>query len=136
MNKMITFRLELSQDDLAQEEDLATSGEGLTIQSIEAAQTQPGSSLDEAMFVETVAVVAVASIAMIAKRLVENWLRSKEEGVQIDLRQDPPLFSKIANVPRGFVLVIDKDGKATPHQANYEKSEDVIPLLTQLLSGG
>jgi len=65
--------------------------------------------------------------------MVDHWLKSKEQGVQIDIREKPPAISKIAGVPMGFLVIINKDGHAETHRATYEKSEDLMPLLEKVL---
>ena len=129
MDEPVRFRLELTQEDLDEERK---QDSGLTIEQVEETDDL-AAPFGRSRFVETVAVVAVATIAVLAERLVNHYLRSREEGVQIDLRKDPPAFSAIANVPRGFLVIIDRDGKATTQQADYDKPSDLIPLLQGLL---
>jgi len=49
----------------------------------------------------------------------------------IDLRTTPPTISDLNNIPRGFLIVIGVDGKATTRKVNYDKGED----LGQILAG-
>jgi hypothetical protein len=89
--------------------------------------------LKEAKFVELVVVGAVVSVTWLVKRITDHWLKKNEQGVQIDLRASPPVVSVVANVPQGFVVIIDKDGNASTKQAAYEKSEDINTWLQQTL---
>jgi len=94
-----------------------------------------GRGVSTAHFVEPVSLVATVTLAWLAKRLVDHWLKSKEQGVQIDLRVTPAAVSRIAGVPVGFVLVIAPDGTAKTIQATYEKPEDLLPVLQGIFAG-
>jgi hypothetical protein len=62
--------------------------------------------------VEPVGLVIAVTLSWLVARIVERWLREDEAGVLIDLRRSPALVSRVSRVPKGFVLVIDRDGKA------------------------
>jgi hypothetical protein len=130
MNPTFEFRFEMTRDELESEKKDA----GLQPQTVEALPSPDG--LGEARFIETVAVIAVITVAALAKMIVEHWLKGREKGTQIDLRTKPPTISSIANIPRGFLVVIDKKGKAKTHKVDYQKSEDLNPLLTKILTMG
>ena len=126
MPDTISIQLETTEDLLKQDREAALDETELDIHSEKPLMdADDGSPLREAKFVETLAIVATVGITWIVKRIVDSWLKSHEQGVQIDLRTDPATMSVVANVPRGFVVLIDKDGKATTKQAEYEKVEDL-----------
>ncbi|WP_455203315.1 hypothetical protein [Kaarinaea lacus] len=93
----------------------------------------------EARFIEPItATIAVASVALLAERIVTHWLRSKEQGVEIDLRKKPALISRIAGTPMGFVMVIKPDGETQLMQVDYDNHSnlaDVIQSITKLFGG-
>jgi len=134
MSERVQFRLELSKSDLEEEKDAANKSGKMKIEKIESIEsTSNKKPLQDARFVEVLVLVGVSSVTYLAKRLVDHFLKKKEQGIQIDLQKDPPVISKIAGVPMGFVLIIDKKGKVTTHQAKYEKGEDLMPLLSTIL---
>jgi hypothetical protein len=133
MDEPIRLRLEMTQDDLAVEQQRADKH--LSVESV--SPMEPSSeALEEARFIETVVVIAAVTVGLIAKRIVDDWLKNKEQGLQIDTRTVPPTISMLANVPRGFLVLIGKDGSAEVHKAEYEKGEDLAPLLAQYLTQG
>jgi hypothetical protein len=93
----------------------------------------PDSPLVEARFVDPVTILVTATLALIAIRLVNHWLKSDERGVQIDLRTQPATISQLRNVPAGVLMIIDKDGKPSIHRENYDQPEDILPSLTKIL---
>ncbi|MGA9773836.1 MAG: hypothetical protein WBV94_32700 [Blastocatellia bacterium] len=126
MPDAISIQLETTKDLLKQDQEAAPDKTELEIHSENPlVDAGDGSPLKEAKFIETLAIVATVGITWIVKRIVDNWLKNHEQGVQIDLRTDPATISTVANVPRGFVVIIDRNGKATTKQAKYEKSEDL-----------
>ena len=133
MSEKISICFELSKKDF-DEEKKAAETDGIAIEKIEHIEPSSESDLEEARFVETLALVAVVTIPYIAKRLIDHWLKKKEQGIQIDLRKDPVNISNIANVPQGYVLIIEKDGTARTEQAKYDKPEDIVPLLQNILA--
>lgn len=136
MSDATTVRLETIASLLARDEKAARGKHDLDVRSREPVKAgETGSPLEEAKFVESVAVIAAVGIAWIAKRIVDDWLKSHEQGVQIDLRKDPAYVSVVANVPRGFVVIIAKDGTATTKEATYEKAEDLRGWLELALKG-
>ena len=84
-------------------------------------------------FIEPISIIVTVTLAWICKRLVDDWLKNKEKGVQIDLRQMPPIVSRIAGTPRGFLIVIDKNSNAKVHKAEYETAEELLPTIQALL---
>jgi hypothetical protein len=88
----------------------------------------------ESRFVDPVTLTISASLSLIAVRMVNAWLRSKERGVQIDLRKVPVEISRLESVPAGVIVVIDKSGKAKIHRQKYDKPEDLLPTLKDFLS--
>lgn len=101
-------------------------------------ELNPGTT--EARFIEPVtATILVASAALVAERIVNHWLRSKEQGVEIDLRKKPPRISRLAGTPMGFVMVIKPDGESQLMQAKYDNQSQlagVIESITKLVGGG
>ena len=43
---------------------------------------------------------------------------------------------KIAGVPVGFLVIINKDGLAETQKVTYDKPEDLMPFLKQILVTG
>lgn len=134
MISTINFRLEIAKADLMEEraavdvEDLCQLGEEKPISHPEAR------GIATAHFVDPVTLVGVVTLAWLAKRMVDHWLKSKERGVQIDLREKPPAISRIAGTPMGFLVIINKDGHPETHRATYHKPEDLMPLLGRILA--
>ena len=93
-----------------------------------------GVGLEPAQFIGSVCVIATVTLAWIAKRLVDEWLKNRQRGVLFDLRDRPPTISLIEGVPRGKVFVIHASGQQEVLELTYEKSEDLIPTLGRLLS--
>ena len=133
MANKIKIKVELTRAQLEEEKIFISGGDSLEIKDVESIKEFGNGLLEESMFVEPVTAVVVASVAVIAKRMVDDWLQSKEQGMQIDLRKDPPVFSRISNVPRGFVVIIDKEGNAKAEQAHYKSSKDLVPILSKLI---
>lgn len=129
MEQKIEFRLEMGREELEAERAIADKNEAYEIQDIESLADMGTPGLAEARFVDPVTAAAVVTVAMLTTRLVDHWLRGREQGVQIDLRQKPPVISRLAGVPLGFLVVINKDGTATTHQTDYANSSEMIPLL-------
>ena len=126
----IEVRLELERADLEREVQAGGAEQGVEFKTEEPIEPRPD-ALAEARFIEAVGVVAVMSLAWLAKRLVDDWLRDRERGVQIDMRTNPPTVSRIAGTPRGYVVLIDRNGNATAQQATFQKSEDLLPTLAK-----
>ena len=133
MSAEVTFRLEIGKAALAAEKGAAAPADAPQWGEATPLPVAPAAGLATAHFVEPVSIVAVASIAWLAQRLVNHWLKSEEQGVQIDLRDKPPVVSRIRGVPTGFLVIINPDGTAQTQQAAYEKPSDLAPLLAELL---
>jgi hypothetical protein len=129
----LELRIEMTRDDLEAEKLRAV--DRLATDRVERLGKQSVPGLEEARFVETVAIIGTVTIAMLARRLVDDWLKNRQQGVQIDLGTATPTVSTIANVPRGFVVIVDRDGKAQPYKLEYEKDVDLEPLLSKVLGG-
>lgn len=134
MSSTVNLRLDIPRADLVEErtavevEDSCQLGEAKPICHPE----QRG--ISTAHFVDPVTLMAVVTLAWLAKRLVDHWLKSKEQGVQIDLREKPPAISRIAGTPTGFLVIIHKDDHVETQKATYDKPEDLMPLLEQILA--
>lgn len=89
--------------------------------------------LAEARFVDPVTMTITLTLATLAVRLVNHWMKSSEAGVQIDLRTTPATISRLAGVPLGTLSIIHPDGTTTMHDEAYDDPEDVMGRLTPLL---
>jgi hypothetical protein len=127
-----TIRVSVVTTRAALEQDKEALGHELVIESILPFQAD-GSRLDRAHFVEAIAAVVGITIVALAKRIVEHRLTNSEQGVQIDTRTTPSTISYIANVPKGFIVIIDETGKPLVHQAKYESGADLERLLAVAL---
>ncbi len=127
----VAIRLEIERRDVQAEQE--ASAEEFTIERMEAAPRGSTSPVLEARFIEPVTLLAAVTLGWLAKRLVDHWLRDQERGVQIDLRTTPPTVSRIAGVPRGFLVIIDREGVARTEKTTYEQSEALVPVLQQLI---
>lgn len=87
----------------------------------------------KAGFVDPVTAVLTLSLATLGFRLFEYLRKKDERGIQIDLRTTPATVTDLANVPHGFVVIIDRDGKAKTERADYDKPEQMTELLAKLL---
>ena len=149
MTEQIAIRLVTTGEELDAEREAATA-ERYTLDDISPVALEPSGApsdetlaaslpapgLDEMRFVEPVTLVATITLATLAIRFANHWLRSKEAGVQIDLRTQPATVSRLAGTPSGFVVVLDANGNPSTVRAKYEKPEDLIPLLTEVFSAG
>lgn len=124
----IVFQLEIPREDLEEEQSIAEESENnYEIEVIE----------DSADFVPPVVVViATATLSVIAIRMATAWLHSKEKGMVIDVRTTPAKVVPVANVPKGSVITIDKDGNQTEKKLEYDKPEDLVPFLSTVFGSG
>jgi hypothetical protein len=128
MGQDVKFRIEMAREELSEAQTLGD----LVIESVTSLQTQ-SVGLEEARFIiDPVSVLVIASAATLIHYVVHYFLKAREQGLQIDLQTMPPTISFIANVPRGFVVIIDKSGKPTVHQGAYDKPEALAALLSPL----
>lgn len=135
MGKLVRIAIETTASDAKAEHVAARSDSNYVIENVEALARDPETPLQEARFVDPVTMTVTATLAVLAVRMVNHWLKSEERGVQIDLRTDPATISKLAGVPAGVIVVIDRSGTATVHREKYETPEDFLPSLTGFLSG-
>lgn len=135
MDGQIQLRLEMTQAEADDELSAAMTGQEFKI--LEKKSLDPGQlpPLVEAAFIEPISLVAVATLAFVVERVVNHWLRGKEQGVQIDLREKPPIISRLAGVPYGFLVIINADGTATTHKADYSQGQNLSTLLQTVLAG-
>jgi hypothetical protein len=88
----------------------------------------------EALLIEPVsAIIVVSGVTILAERIVRHWLRSREQGVQIDLRKKPAAISRIAGTPYGFLVIIRPDGKAERMQAKYDDDSHIAKLIASIV---
>ena len=132
-SKLIQLRLETTRHDL--DEDVSVFEDPLIVDSIEPLPRPPHiAPLTEARFIEVIAVVVVAAVSTMATRVVERWLRDKSQGVMIDVRSTPALVSRVAGIPAGFLVLIDKDGSATTHEARPDQGEPLAAIVRSALT--
>ena len=103
-----------------------------------AAQSQPlarerSQGFETAHFIEPVSLVVAASVSLIAYRIVEHWLTSREHGVQIDARTSPATISNIAGIPAGFVVLISPAGEVSTHSSGSLTSSGLAALIGSLV---
>ena len=135
MSQRIHVQIETTADEAETEKKAAAANSEYEIGSVTRLRRGPNSPLVEARFVDPVTVVATTTLALLAIRLVNHWLKRDERGVQIDLRTQPPTISQLLNVPAGVLVIVDKDGKPTLHRETYDKPEDLLPILTKVFAG-
>jgi len=135
MSQPIHVHIETTADEAEIEKKAAAANAGYEIGSITPLRRSLESPLVEARFVDPVTVAATATLALIAIRLVNHWLKNDERGVQIDLRTQPATISQLQNVPAGVLVFIDKDGKPSIRRETYDKPEDLLPTLVKVFAG-
>jgi hypothetical protein len=135
MNESVEVRLELPRAALDEEKAAASGTADVRFGSPKAIPTA-AEGLGKAHFIEPVSLTVTLTLAWIAKRMVDHWLKDREAGVQFDLRTTPATVSRVAGVPAGFIVLIDRDGKASTRQAKYDKPEDLLPHLQEILVAG
>lgn len=135
MSNPIKFRLELTQEELENElsilnnsENLELSGDILPINPNEV----PSQSLVDTGFIEAVAIIVIGTVAYLAKRLVDHWLKKKEKGVIIDARETPVRISTLENIPFGTLVLIDQNGNASSHKTKDKRT--LIELISDFTS--
>ncbi|TQD23904.1 hypothetical protein [Methanolobus vulcani] len=124
MSDVINFRLDMTREELKTEQEVSGDIDEFSIENIKPITSLPGEPLEEARFVEPVTALVGATVLYLAKRMIDHWFKEKEQGVMMDLREVPPLISRIAGIPMGFLVIIDKDGQATTHKVDYDKGDD------------
>ena len=134
MRDIVNFRVDMTKEDLEIEQEASKKYQELNIKNIKPITELPDTPLADAHFVEPVSMIIGTSILYLAKRLIDHWLKEKEQGVMMDMRETPPLISRIAGIPMGFLVIIDKSGQATTHKADYSKDndeslKDIVSLL-------
>jgi hypothetical protein len=135
MGQRLHVQIETTADEAETEKKAAAANAEYEIASITPLQRGPDSPLIEARFVDPVTVLVTTTLALLAVRLVNHWLKRDERGVQIDLRTQPPTISQLRNVPAGVLVIINKDGKPSVRRETYDKPEDLLPTLTKVFAG-
>jgi len=133
MKSTINLRLDISRVDLFEERKAIDAEDSCQLGKEESISRPEQRGISTAHFVDPVTLIGVVTLAWLAKRLVNHWLKSKEKGVQIDLREKPPAVSRIAGVPTGFLVIIHEEGHVETQKATYDKPEDLMPLLERIL---
>jgi len=124
MSDIINFRLDMTKEDLKTEQEVSGDIDEFSIETIKPITSLPGEPLEEARFVEPITALVGTTVLYLAKRMIDHWFKQKEQGVMMDLREVPPLVSRIAGIPMGFLVIIDKNGQATTHKVEYDKGDD------------
>ena len=125
----VLFRFEAAKADFEAEEDLAVGQPGVLFTDRRKVTGKPKDPLTSAGFVEPISAAVTATLVWLSVRLVNHWLKSKEQGTMIDLRATPPSVSRIAGVPLGSSVIVDSNGKTSRHKAQDGKPEEILPLL-------
>ncbi len=128
------FLILTAREDADRELAAAEDDSGYDISSVIPIEGLPESPLVEARFVDPVTMTVTATLAVIAVRMVNHWLESRERGVQIDLQTVPATISRLEGVPAGVIVVVGKDGHAKVLREEYDKPEDLLPTLQGLLA--
>jgi hypothetical protein len=134
VSSRVEVQIETTAEEAGIEKQVAASNTDYKVTSVKPLQRGPDSPLVEARFVDPVTITATVTLALIAVRLVNHWLKSEERGVQIDLRTQPPTISQLRSVPAGVLVIIDKDGKASIQKQVYDKPEDLLPTLAKFFA--
>ncbi len=134
MTNTVNVRLEIANADLSDEYMAVKAENSCQLSEAKPVSHVEGRGISTANFVDPVTIMGVVTLAWLAKRMVDHWLKSKEQGVQIDLREKPAVISRIAGVPFGFLVIINKDGSAATHRVAYDKPEDLMPLLEKIMA--
>jgi hypothetical protein len=145
----ITVRLVVSHEDataeaaavpdtgdyrLGQATPIARDGGNLPLDASLRDSLPAGDELLEARFIDPVTITATLTLATLAVRLVNHWMKSNEAGVQIDTRTTPATISRLAGVPNGTLAIINPDDTTTLVREAYDDPEDVIPKLAPLFA--
>lgn len=131
-NDRFQIQLELSREALP-EENAAVSDD----YELGAATSLPvNPDVMEARFIEPVSLIATVTAAMLAWRIVNHFLVRDGRGVLIDARNNPPIVSRLEDVPAGYVVFIKADGSSETIAAG--KSDDVVlsGLISKIIGAG
>ena len=126
---MIQINLEISKEDLKEEQE-SMQQNGITIQKTEII-TKPPPRLGEALFVQPISAILITTIPILAKWIVGRFLN---KGTLIDLKEDPPKVSRIAGIPQGNIVIIDRNGNSHLYRGDSKRLEDVTSDITKMLS--
>ena len=111
MADKIKFRLKLSKTDAEKENHESKNDNEFSIEKTESVSTYSEHPLMESAFVEPQAIYGTATVDFLTNRIINNWLQ-REEGVELNLKQDPILISLIDGTPQGYVFVTYPDGNS------------------------
>ena len=117
-----------------EEESKTESEEAIQFDAPEAYEPDEKSPLMDSQFVEVLIVTVAATIASLAKRAAEHWFKKRENGLIVDARHDPPHISFVGNIPRGTMVLIDKDGKASVQRPPSDKKKEILKFVADVLS--
>lgn len=146
MSDLVCVRLVTTTEDAVAEQNAAASTDDYRVTDLTAVALSPDRTpkdpsltdslplqgLVEARFVDPVTMTVTLSLATLAIRLVNHWLKAREAGVQVDLRTTPATVSRLAGVPLGTLAIIQPDGKTIVSHETYHAPENVMGLLTKL----
>jgi len=111
--------LELPRDALGTERELA--GDDYALGAPTDLPADP--DLMEANFIEPVSLIVVATLALLAERVLHFALAKNGQGVLIDTRSKPPRVSALAGVPQGFVVIVKANGATETVRADQPPNE-------------
>lgn len=131
MEELYEFRIVADRSELGGL--FLSAADDFEIKDVQAAEQSHLADAQTARFVEPVSVIAAASVALLAYRLVEHWLTSREHGVQIDARTQPATVTNISGIPAGFVVIIAPDGTVTSHNSSSLSSSGLASLIGSTL---
>jgi len=126
----------MNQLDAEVEKAAAEQSDEFDIESVRALEDTDPTDPTKAQFVGMVAIIATVTVSWIAARMADSWVRGREQGVQIDLRQDPPVISRIAGAPMGYVVIVHQDGKVETQKVEYDSPEMFEKILANIVSKG
>ena len=134
MSDIVKFRLDIPKASLSAERSAVEGSDECELGEATPTERPEGQGISTSHFVEPVTLIAAVTLAWLAKRMTNHWLKDKEQGVQIDLREKPAAISRISGVPMGFMVIINEDGRSEVHKGEYDKPEDLMPLLKSIIA--
>jgi hypothetical protein len=127
----VTFavRMDLPREALAEERSVAAPGYELGQETA----LPPDPDALEAHFIEPVTLIATVTVAMLAWRIVNHFLVKDGRGVLIDARSQPPLVSRLEDVPAGFIVLVKADGSSEALAAGKTDDAALAELIGKVL---
>ena len=125
----VTIRMDLPGEALPEEQGAS----GPEYELGPAKPLPPDPDAVEARFVDPITLIAVVTVAMLAWRIVNHYLVRDGRGVLVDARQQPPLVSRLEDVPAGFILLVKPDGSTETVDAGKTDDSALADLLKPML---